>query len=295
MPERHDGGYRLLFSHPRMVEDLLRGFLRLEGAAPDLFERRSEVYVSDRLERREQDLVWRLRRPRGEPSQYLLLEFQSEPDPQMALRISVYQGLLRQNLARSREVPPSADPSIVAVVVYNGREPWTERSASRDSYRLVDVQRDPLPADPDNLVALLFQLERSRTPEALNRPVEQLAGFLAGGEMADLRRAFNSFLRESLLPGRFPEARIPAMLELEEVRPMLRETVLEWTREWEQNGVQKGRREGVANALVRQLKLKFGSLRPEDQARIEAADAEQLLAWIERVLTARSIDEVFEG
>src|SRR6185295_18192550 len=128
MPERHDGGYRLLFSHPRMVEDLLRGFLRLEGAAPDLLERRSEVYISDRLVRREQDLVWRLRGSHGEHPRYLLLEFQSEPDPQMALRISVYQGLLRQDLARSREVPPSMEPSIMAVVVYNGRERCTERS-----------------------------------------------------------------------------------------------------------------------------------------------------------------------
>ena len=291
MPERHDGGYRLLFSHPRMVEDLLRGFLHLEGSAPGLLERRSEVYVSDRLERREQDLVWRLRGPKGGPVVYLLLEFQSEPDPQMAVRISVYEGLLRQDLARSREVPPSADPSIVAVVVYNGGERWTERSASKGSYRLVDVKRDPLPADPENLVALLCELERSRTPEAFNRPVERLARLLAGGEMAELRRAFNSFLRESLLPGRFPEARIPAMLELEEIRPMLRETVLEWTREWEQNGVQKGE----ARLLMRLLELKFGALRPEDQARIDGADAERLLEWGERVLTARSLDEVFSG
>jgi hypothetical protein len=289
MPERHDGGYRLLFSHPRMVEDLLRGFLYPEGSAPDLLEKRSEVYVSDRLERREQDLVWRLRGPRGEPPRYLLLEFQSEPDPQMALRISVYEGLLRQDLARSREVAPSVDPFIMAVVVYNGGERWTERSASRGSYRLIDVQRDPLPAEPDNLVALLFQLERSRTPEALNQPAEQLARLLAGPEMMDLRRAFNSFLRESLLPGRFPEATIPAMLELEEMRPMLRETVMEWTREWEQNGVQKGE----ARLLMRLLELKFGPLKPEDQARIDGADAERLLAWGERVLTARSMDEVF--
>lgn len=294
MPERHDGGYRLLFSHPRMVEDLLRGFLGHEALG--LLERRSEVYVSDRLVRREQDLVWRLRRPHGEPILYLLLEFQSEVDPQMALRISVYEGLLRQDLARSREIPQSVNPpSIVAVVVYNGRERWTERPTSRDSYRLIDVQRDPLPADPDNLVTLLFELERSLTPEALNRPVERLARLLAGPEIANLRRAFNSFLRESLLPGRFPEARIPAMFELEEMRPMLRETVMEWTREWEQNGVRKGRREGEARLLIRQLELKFGPLQPEDQARIGAADSERLLAWGERVLTARSLDEVFGG
>src|SRR5262245_4945164 len=109
--------------------------------------------------------------------------------------------------------------------------------------------------------------------------------------MADLRRAFNSFLRESLLPGRFPEARIPAMLELEEMRPMLRETVLEWTRDWKN----EGRHEGEVRILVRQLELKFGPLPPEDRTRLEAADSEQLLAWGESILTARPLEQAFGG
>jgi Putative transposase, YhgA-like/Domain of unknown function (DUF4351) len=300
MPERHDGGYRLLFSHPRMVEDLLRGFLHPEGSGRiGTLERRSEVYVSDRLEKREQDLVWRLRGPNGEPVLYLLLEFQSEPDPQMAVRISVYRGLLHQDLVRSREIPRTADPPpIFPVVLYNGPEQWLEESGS---YRRIDMLRNPLPADPDNLVVLLCEVERSRTPEELDRPVEKLARLLGGPEMMDLRRAFNSFLRESLLPGRFPEAYIPAMLDLEEARPMLRETVKEWTREWKNEGLREGlkegrregRREGEARILMRLLELKFGPLKPEDQAQIDGADAERLLAWGERVLTARSIEEVF--
>jgi Domain of unknown function (DUF4351) len=87
------------------------------------------------------------------------------------------------------------------------------------------------------------------------------------------------------------------MLDLEEVRPMLRERVMEWTREWEQNGIRKGReegrREGEATLLIRQLEFKFGPLRPGDLARIDAADSERLLQWGERVLAARSMEEVF--
>jgi hypothetical protein len=130
-----------------------------------------------------------------------------------------------------------------------------------------------------------LKVPQGAAEDALNRPVERLARLLAGGEKADLRRAFNSFLRESLLPGRFPEARIPAMLELEEMRPMLRETVLEWTREWT--------REGEIAMLVRLLERKFGPLASEDRARLDGADAEQLLDWGERILTANSLDEVF--
>lgn len=302
MPERHDGSYRLLFSHPRMVEDLLHGFLTSE-VPPGIgsLERRSEIQISDRLEKREQDLVWRLRGVPGEPVRYLLLEFQSEPDPQMSTRTSVYRGLFLQDLVRSREVSPSAEaPPILSVVLYNGLQRWLGPGDA--GFRLIDMRRVPLPAAPDNLVARLCELERSRTPEALTGAVERLARLLAPTEMADLRRAFKAFLRQSLLPGRFPEAQIPAMLDLEEMRPMLRETVREWTEDWERKGLEKGlekgrregRRDGEAALLIRLLEFKFGALRPEDRSRIDAADAERLLAWGERVLTARSLEEVFE-
>lgn len=70
---------------------------------------------------------------------------------------------------------------------------------------------------------------------------------------------------------------------------MLRQTVLEWTREWES----RGRRQGEAAFLVRLLERRFGPLRTRDRERIDAADDERLLDWGERVLTARSLDEVF--
>jgi len=287
MPEKHDGSYRLLFSHPRMVENLLRGFLpEISHLSP--LERRSEVYLSDRLDRREQDLVWRLRGPGGE-STYLLLEFQSRPDPQMSLRISVYTGLLLQDLIRSREISSWAPPPLIqAVVLYNGKARWPGTS---DLFRRLDAIHDPLPDDPGNLVVLLFELERSRSADELTGLLERLAGLVADPELADLRRAFNAFLRESLLPARFPGVWFPAMADLEEMRPMLRETVMEWTREW----LREGEHEGEVKILVRQLEKKFGSLREEARQRLNTADSDQLLDWSERILTARSLNEVFGG
>lgn len=283
MPEKHDGSYRLLFSHPRMVEDLLRGFLpEISHLRP--LERRSEIYISDRLDRREQDLVWRLRGLGGE-SAYLLLEFQSRPDPQMSLRVSVYSGLLLQGLIWSREISSSAPPPpIEAVVIYNGKARWAGTSGS---YRCINAIHDPLPADPGNLVVLLFELERSRSADELTGLLERLAGLVADPELADLRRAFKAFLRESLLPARFPGVWFPAMADLEEVRPMLRETVMEWTREWEHQGEVK--------ILVRLLERKFGALREDIRQRLNTADSDQILDWSERVLTAQSLSEVFEN
>lgn len=293
MPERHDNGYQLLFSHPRMVEDLLRGFVWPGGVPEDLdplwLERGSEVRVSAWLDRREQDMVWRVGRRRGETDFYLLLEFQSEVDPQMGVRISVYRGLLHQDLVRSREISRwDGSPLFMPVVLYNGIREWLRDvrvSGSGNLYLLIDVLRHPLPEDPGNLVSLLCELERSQIPEELSRPIRRLAALLAGPDLVDLKRAFCTFLRDSLLPGRFPEAKIPELLELEEVRPMLRETVLKWTREWE--------RQGRQDFLVGLLESRFGPLRDRDRERVEGADSERLLDWGKRILTAGSLDEVF--
>jgi predicted transposase YdaD len=60
----HDASYKLLFSHARMVEDLLRGFVH-EAWVHDVdfttLERVSDSQISDDLRSRRDDLVWRVR------------------------------------------------------------------------------------------------------------------------------------------------------------------------------------------------------------------------------------------
>jgi hypothetical protein len=76
----HDASYKLLFSHARMVEDLLHGFVH-EAWVRDLdcttLERMSDNYISDDLRSRRDDLVWRVRWGPDWLYLYLLLEFQS--------------------------------------------------------------------------------------------------------------------------------------------------------------------------------------------------------------------------
>jgi hypothetical protein len=63
-----------------------------------------------------------------------------------------------------------------------------------------------------------------------------------------------------------------------------------------EKGRQEGRQEGIAKGeraiLVKQLALKFGTLDPETQAKIDAAPPPDLELWAERILTASTVDEV---
>ncbi len=53
------------------------------------------------------------------------------------------------------------------------------------------------------------------------------------------------------------------------------------------------RLEGEARLLLKQLGLRFGGPSEAIRARVEAARSEQLDLWAERVLTAKTLDEVF--
>ncbi|MEN8218951.1 MAG: Rpn family recombination-promoting nuclease/putative transposase, partial [Pseudomonadota bacterium] len=60
---KHDQSYKRLFSHPKMVEDLLRGFVhedwiaQLDFTTLEVFK---DSFVSDNLIERHDDIIWRL-------------------------------------------------------------------------------------------------------------------------------------------------------------------------------------------------------------------------------------------
>ena len=60
----------------------------------------------------------------------------------------------------------------------------------------------------------------------------------------------------------------------------------------ERIGRREGRQEGEAAVLLRLITLKFGPPSESVRQRVQAADAETLLDWSERVLTAQRLDEV---
>lgn len=56
----------------------------------------------------------------------------------------------------------------------------------------------------------------------------------------------------------------------------------------------EGRAEGEAKLLLRQLALKFGALSEPTRTRVTQASEDDLTRWAERILTATSLEQVFE-
>jgi flagellar biosynthesis/type III secretory pathway protein FliH len=86
------------------------------------------------------------------------------------------------------------------------------------------------------------------------------------------------------------------------VEALMSERATLWYEQWRQEGkaeglregLEQGRRQGEAELLMRQLRRKFGSVPRKIQTRLRNAQPEQLLDWGERLLTANSLEEVFQ-
>ena len=268
----HDENYKRLFAFKLMVEHLLRACLPDDLLAAADFTELGELsteYVSDEILKRHGDTVWRLRLGRYWVYLLILLEFQSEDDQWMALRIHTYTGLLYQELVRN-EAPGIADgrlPPVLPVVLYNGTEPWT--AARRMSglvapgapwlapyqpaqgYFLLDLHRvgdDDVPRR--NLLRAVAAVEQSRSFEDVLRVREALQPWLQDPRAAELLRAFVDWMRqiaERMAPA---GAVVPPVRTLEEMRMSVVERAAEWPKQWlregREQGLAEGREQGVA-------------------------------------------------
>ncbi|MFZ4625017.1 MAG: Rpn family recombination-promoting nuclease/putative transposase [Rhodoferax sp.] len=312
---QHDNSYKLFFSHPEMVRDLLAGFIHQPWVAElDLttLEIVSGSYVADDLRDREDDIIWRVRLRDRWLYLYLLLEFQSTVDAHMAVRVLTYLGLLYQDLIRQKQFTPNGLlPPVLPIVLYNGKPRW--RAALNISqlieappgrlrdytpqlkYLLLDEGAidETSPLALRNLVAALFGMEKSRGADNADRIVGLLANWLDQPEQASLRRAFVVWIKRVFLPGRLPGVDLTKLVDLMEIKTMLAESVVEWTEQWKQQGLQQGLQQGEAKVLERQLTKRFGPLSQETSQRLHTATAEQLELWADRILDAATLATVF--
>lgn len=251
---------------------------------------------------------------------YLHFEFQTEPEPLMALRTSSYKLLLLEDLVRQGALTASGKlPPVFTVVVYTGKARWkAARSLEELMEPLPGLEAAELPEGFSLLgyhlveehglaqealepmmgpVARLFELDRSRGLEEVEQVVGRLVEELAGADHQGLRQAFKSWLAAVVLPTVAPEVKVSEISDLEEVRSMLQQNGIEWRDGWLEQGRQEGRREGRQEGEVavflRLLTKKFGQVSPSIRSRVESATTDELLLWADRILTAANLDEVF--
>ena len=315
---KHDETYKLIFSQRAAVEELVCHFVG-EDLADELDFATLEALPTDRISgglvQRQVDLLWKIRFRGSWLYLLILLEFQSESDHFMALRILTYICLTYEELLRRRELKAGDRlPPILPVTMYNGRTRW--RAATdisklmapvppplppylpRARYLLLDLQRigEKNPPSTD-LVTSLAKMEREPSPENLRRVMRGLTGRFSGPGFAELRRALFSWVAGAAEAWQIPKeelARIRTGTEDETMYERVREMREQVHRDGIEKGLERGRAEG--RALVGRLATrKFGARTARQLSRIleDIADPERLADVADAIIDCQSDAELF--
>ena len=288
---QHDAIHKLLCSFPRVIADILRGYLggKLVGRLDfRTLQQVSAERVTQALKRRLNDSVWRVRCDDGTwVWVYLVLEFQSAPDPRMALRMLGYVAALYEELERLEEFRRGKVPAVLAVVLYNGEREWVGALDTRERIALApgsDVE-EMLPrmrfpviderragrraAELGNVASLMFQLWNLSSLEELAELVGRLRTWLGGAGERSLREAFETVLEEEVIPAYFEEgSEMRGARGLSIIENMLRGNVVPFAVQYERRGQQKGLAQGLEKGQQKGLEKGLEKGREEGREEI---------------------------
>jgi len=313
MANDHDSGYKFLFSTPEMVRDLIIGFVPdewLHSLDYTTLEKIPGSYITEDFRNRADDVVWRVKVGGDWIYLYLLIEFQSTVDKYMALRMMVYQGLLYQDLIKQGKILADGRlPPILPIVLYNGSQRWSavtdvfelippvpglvEQFKPRQKYLLIDenAYTDSELASVKNLVAAVFRIEHPTTPAKISQLLTLLSEWLI--DRPDLGKMFAVWIRATLMRKEEYRIVLPQLDDLQELNIMLAERMEEWALGYKAEGMQQGMQQGEVLALQRLLTKRFGAIPSDVLAKIAGAAPEQIDAWLDQVLDAKSLGDMF--
>ncbi len=314
----HDAIAKRFYRDPRMVADLLRGFLPNDLVAQlDLatLDELPASYVGRDFQRRHGDTLWRLRLRDGadRAGEWLyvlvLLEFQSGIDRFMALRILTYTGLAYEALLQRGDIKADGPlPPVLPFVVHGGATPWSApldvsdliarvdaplaRFQPSNRYALLDeigTTTDDLPSD--NLAAAQIVLKH-HAPRA-GAVARWLAQRLQGPEDEELRRTFTQWIAYWATRDDAPSESIEAWRQLAD-SGALQTMANMFDREWAElaekhrgegraEGFELGREQGVEQGIEQEMQRQRALLSRQAARKFDAETAARLSELLQRV------------
>jgi predicted transposase YdaD len=313
----HDAAYKSFFSFPEVVKSLILGFIPgkwVRRLKFNTLERISGHFVTDDLRLRYGDLVWRVKSKDGVWHYiYFLLEFQQEIDPWMAVRIMTYVGLLYQDLLKSDLMEKSDPlPLVFPMVYYTGKTPWSapldvgemlgpipsdlQKYCPRLPYFLLETAKfKEEELDRKNIASQLIRMENI-APARMAEPINSLVKMLKAERFKALKQTIVEWLYRSFEKRPGFQWSVMEGMKLEEVSSMLSQNLDEWERKFENKGRKEGRKETLEEVLSNLLAERFGSEIAAVCAaeRFQNANPQQFNIWLKRILTAKTVNEVFD-
>ena len=264
----HDPALKRIFSHPATIERAVRFSYPNRAAGIDFatLEPMDSGLVSDALEQRRADALWKARCRDGTGEVIIHLEFQGRSLWHMTVRMAVYGLLALQVRFRKRGRSPrirsgtSLPTEVLSIVIHHGRDRWTATRSLAEllprwtpgDYRVISARRgeddgELVMAVRDRLPRTVLQLALAQSPEevvghlgALERQVED------GGSEYD--RFMAGCIAEMLVSEGWATEHLKGATTVSQVNT---EFPNRWMEEFGQRRYRQGREEGREEGLRR--------------------------------------------
>jgi predicted transposase/invertase (TIGR01784 family) len=289
----HDKTYKLLFSHPKIIKDLLTGFIEedfVKDVDFDKIQKLGTSYVSDTFKERETDLILKLDLKGETAYLYALIEFQSSPDKYIALRVLSYMLLFYEDLIATGQVKDKLPP-VFPLVIYTGEqkcnaplniEELIEQPYKRlrkyvpcftyhmlDLHGLKEEQLSNL-YRLDNILAAFFNLvTKIRTEEIIEAEKILI-------EMVDFTSELGRFIK-IWLGTYLKKHNIPFNLDAQGGSPMLATAIKNSIHEAQEKGIEEGIEKGVEKGKLDTAKKMLSKNYPlEEIAEVTGLSLEEI-------------------
>ena len=295
----HDISHKEFYSHPENVKDLIQGFVALDCVSDFDFstlERENASFVTKENTERHDDIIWRLRYQDKWIYVYILIEFQSDVDDTMPVRIMSYISLLYLYLLANKNLEYWKEkklPVVLPIVLYNGKDIWNvpkniesmfketykelDRFIPKLSYYFIDEvhpeanEKDTVLDGLANSVVATMKLQRVASTDKFTEFLNELKEIIKNPDYKKKFITFMAFMRR-FLSFVYDNPAFEQALTLEEIIKMTK-TFRDYDRE---NDLEEGKKEGKLSAFYDMIKK--GRITLEEAASDIGISVEQLLA-----------------
>ena len=321
----HDKFIKLSLGEPRVAQEFFTEHLPpsiLQVMNLATLKLQNHSFIDENYKGSEADVIYSVQVSHATAYLFLLCEHQSTVDPWIAFRLWVYRvRLMEQHL---KQHPGQPLPLVYPLVIYTGHAPW---NATLNIFELFGDQQ----ALAEEWLFKSFQLLNIHQLNDEDIRRRQWCGLVEFALKYKQVRDFKKFLKILLPWIREMEQKGSSGFSLsktvlkyvldgtetqdfdlfaksiqEYLSPELGEEIMTLAQELIQRGHRQGISQGISQGihqgihqggvavLTRLLKRRFQQVPSSYLIKIEQANAETLLSWSEKILEAKSLEEVFE-
>ena len=317
----HDALFKKTFSEVEHAAAEFRAVLPAELVARTDFSTlalRPGSYIDEALSGSQSDLLFSVQIAAKPALLYVLFEHQSSVDKLMPLRLLRYViRILERHLDEAKSAGTALPlPIVIPVVLHHGEAGWSGPARVEELFdtelvaeaglsdlvpRLSFILDDLSHVTDDELerralglvpVLTLWALRDARNPTRLSMSLGRWAATMAtllqapnGREALWTIFRYIALVADDTVVGTLSKA-------LDAAQPEVKDALMTLAEKWQAEGEARGRSKEKAETLRKLLTLKFGELTEPVVHRIATASDAELDRWVERVLTADTLDQV---